>query len=229
MCEYIYIYIEREREGEITMVVKTMKIHLTTFHRIILVSFVGSWRVMGTPNRTQGQIINIIVHRWEKGRGGSSSRKPKKERKKKPSIPQERKHLQQLVVCRHYCRCTRAIAQALLCSLMRSVCFVRGSPRLLLFAGTQPRPTTTCTPLSRPIGRIHYIVQLKTTRWCDRPTTTCTPLSRPIGRIHYIVQLKTTGWCDLYYTKRANPNPLTPKEEDHRRRTDKHLKYYLYI
>ncbi len=33
------------------MVVKTMKINLTTFHRIIiLVSFVGSWRVMGIPN-----------------------------------------------------------------------------------------------------------------------------------------------------------------------------------
>jgi hypothetical protein len=33
------------------MVVKTMEINLTTFHIIIiLVSFVGSWRVMGIPN-----------------------------------------------------------------------------------------------------------------------------------------------------------------------------------
>jgi hypothetical protein len=57
----------------------------------------------------------------------------------------------------------RSSAFSLARSLVRSVFFVRGPPLLLRLAGTQPRPTTTWTPLSRPIGRIHYIVQSKTT------------------------------------------------------------------
>jgi hypothetical protein len=33
------------------------------------------------------------------------------------------------------------------------------------------------------------------------------------------------------YERRANPNPLTPKDpkEDDCNRTDRHLKYYIYI
>ncbi len=31
------------------------------------------------------------------------------------------------------------------------------------------------------------------------------------------------------YEGRANPNPLTPKEDDDHNRTDRHLKYYIYI
>jgi hypothetical protein len=96
-------------------------------------------------------------NQWEKGRGRSSSKSQGK-KKKKLSIPQQRKDLQQLFVYRHHCRYRRAIAWALVHSLVRSICFICSPPLLLRFAGIQPRPTTMCTPLNRPIGRIHYIV-----------------------------------------------------------------------
>jgi len=37
--------------------------------------------------------------------------------KKKPSIPHQNKDPQPLFVCRHYCRCTRAIVRMLPCRL----------------------------------------------------------------------------------------------------------------
>jgi hypothetical protein len=55
----------------------------------------------------------------------AKGKKKKKKKKKTPSIPQQRKDPQQMFVCRHCCRCTRAIARALARLLARALSLLR--------------------------------------------------------------------------------------------------------
>jgi hypothetical protein len=78
------------------------------------------------------------------------------------------------------------------------------------------RLRSTTTPLFcwDPTSTYYYVHAIEPSNWS----------------LHYIVQLKTTRWCDSYYTKHDNLNPLTPKENNHHHhQTDKHLKYYISV